>query len=278
MTEQNFLDNIIISSKPVVEFENEYLKKGFAVVSKLVMCDKNLSDGAKLTYMWLCSYAWSEKGIFPSQNTLAFARGVLRQTIIENLKELVKYSYLEIIKEKREGKFVNNKYILKNDIDRKSKEQNILNLTMSGKPDTTPCRENPMSGKPDTNNNISIKNNIKDNNNVPDPENIKIAELLKVEIKINDPGANITDTQIREWADDVRLMVARDKRSLDEIRVLLIWACRHHFWKTNILSMGKFRKQFTRLTIQKKTEEKGHNSLQKREGSLNYVCKKQPIK
>lgn len=55
------------------------------------------------------------------------------------------------------------------------------------------------------------------------------------------------------WANDIRLMVERDGRTLDEIKSLFEWANDHHFWKSNILSPAKLRKQWDTLIIQRKT-------------------------
>ena len=56
-----------------------------------------------------------------------------------------------------------------------------------------------------------------------------------------------TRQQVISWANDVRLMVEQDKRTLAEITLVMRWAYNDPFWKSNILSMGKLRKQFGQL-------------------------------
>lgn len=224
------------------------------------------SSKAIAVYTQLCYYANYNTGkCFPSITTIAEKLGISRRHVIRILNDLESINLIK--REIKDG--LNTTYNLLKTGSIPSVTSDIMDMGL-----VTPQPQ--TSDTTDTLNRISKENKYKDN--VPDPENLKIAELLKAEIKEKDYGAVITDAQIRQWADVVRLMVDRDKRTLVEIRSLLVWASRHHFWKTNILSMGTFREKFTRLTIQKKTEEKGHNSLQKREGSLNYVAKKQPIK
>lgn len=55
-----------------------------------------------------------------------------------------------------------------------------------------------------------------------------------------------------KWADQIRLMRERDKRSYDEIAKLFKWANSHHFWSSNIRSPDKLRAQWDRLTIEMK--------------------------
>jgi hypothetical protein len=59
-----------------------------------------------------------------------------------------------------------------------------------------------------------------------------------------------TEPNFKAWANDIRLMRERDGRTDEEIRALFEWANRHHFWKTNILSPAKLRKQWDTLVVQ----------------------------
>ena len=76
-----------------------------------------------------------------------------------------------------------------------------------------------------------------------------LAELLARRIAENNPRARSpTASQLRSWANEVRLMRERDGHSLDEIREVLEWSQRDPFWRVNVLSMGSLRKQWNRLT------------------------------
>lgn len=105
-------------------------------------------------------------------------------------------------------------------------------------------------------------------------EYLLISNLLKDEIQKNDPKANITEANIKNWTNDVRLMVERDKRTLPEIREVLLWSQDNYFWRTNILSMGTLREKFTRLLLQMKPANK--NKLANRERGLTYDVRKKP--
>lgn len=70
----------------------------------------------------------------------------------------------------------------------------------------------------------------------------------------NNPKAKEPNPQ--KWADMIRLTIERDKRTPEDIKTLIDWSQNHSFWKTNILSPDKLRKQFDRLWIQMVEERK----------------------
>lgn len=79
-----------------------------------------------------------------------------------------------------------------------------------------------------------------------------LVDKLKSLILQNNPKAKITANQIKNWGEDVRLMIERDNRTIEEISEIIEWSQNHKFWKTNVLSMGKLREKFDQLTMQKK--------------------------
>jgi len=84
---------------------------------------------------------------------------------------------------------------------------------------------------------------------VPPPEAVALAEHLRQRIVENNPQAKITASQLNGWADDVRLMLDRDHRDPAEVRAVIDWCQRDEFWKANILSASKLRKQFDQLRM-----------------------------
>ena len=84
------------------------------------------------------------------------------------------------------------------------------------------------------------------------PENLELAVLLKNLILKNLPNRRIGDRDLRNWTNDVHLMKERDNRTLEEIKAMIIWTQADSFWRANILSMGKLRKQFDQLSLKQK--------------------------
>ena len=77
---------------------------------------------------------------------------------------------------------------------------------------------------------------------------LKLAELLYKQIQNNLP--NVKEPDLEVWANEFRLMMERDKRKGEEIQDLIIKTQSDNFWKKNILSPGKLRKQYDRLVIE----------------------------
>lgn len=81
------------------------------------------------------------------------------------------------------------------------------------------------------------------------PEYRECSELLKTRI-LERRQQKITETTLRQWDSDIRLMTLRDGRTVDDIKQL-INECHDmepsptgFTWRNNILSMGKLRKQW----------------------------------
>ena len=89
--------------------ENELLRAGFAAFPYLIMRDKSLSVGARLTYAFLLMYAWQEGSCFTKQASLAETMGVSTRHLQRYLYELREADYIRIT---REDKRFNNTYIL----------------------------------------------------------------------------------------------------------------------------------------------------------------------
>jgi hypothetical protein len=82
-----------------------------------------------------------------------------------------------------------------------------------------------------------------------------LARRLRTRILENLPNAKVPeDTQkgLRGWCSDFDLMIRKDKRTPEEIEQLIDWAQADSFWQSNILSAGKLRKQFDRLTLERR--------------------------
>lgn len=53
----------------------------------------------------------------------------------------------------------------------------------------------------------------------------------------------------KAWHDAARLLLDRDERPLEEAERLIDWCQHDEFWRTNILSMPKFRQQYDQLKL-----------------------------
>lgn len=72
------------------------------------------------------------------------------------------------------------------------------------------------------------------------------------EIQMNQPHAK--EPNFQKWANDFRLIVERDDRTVEQITYLMKWAMGHSFWHSVILSPSSLRRHWDRLVAQMKQE------------------------
>lgn len=78
-----------------------------------------------------------------------------------------------------------------------------------------------------------------------DSTEMELAMYLFAKIKENNPEHRpLTDAQKQSWADHIRLMIERDNRTVEQIKNMIDWCQNNEFWKQNILSTAKLRKQY----------------------------------
>lgn len=93
----------------------------------------------------------------------------------------------------------------------------------------------------------------------PDSKPYRCAVKLQDEIIKNKPDFKRPDLQ--KWADTFRLMNERDGRVWKTIGKVIIYATQDDFWRSNILSADKLRKQFDRLEMQMGEGKQGKRAI-----------------
>lgn len=79
-----------------VIIENEMLRAGFAALPYMVLRDKRLKIGARLSFAILLSYAWQDGSTFAGQTRMAEDLGVSVRQLRDYLKELEHFGYIRI--------------------------------------------------------------------------------------------------------------------------------------------------------------------------------------
>lgn len=95
-----------------------------------------------------------------------------------------------------------------------------------------------------------------------------LATLLYSEIRKNDPDGK--QPNIDTWAYDINKLHRIDKRSYKDIEAAIRWCQQDDFWRTNILSAVKLRKQFQRLQLLR--SDNGHK-LTPPASPTHKICK-----
>jgi predicted phage replisome organizer len=86
-----------------------------------------------------------------------------------------------------------------------------------------------------------------------DDQHMELAQLLFSIMKVNNPNAK--QPNFKSWANEFRLTMEMDNRSYQELDYLIRWSQKDSFWKTNILSPAKLRKQVDQLELIIKTKK-----------------------
>jgi len=73
-------------------------------------------------------------------------------------------------------------------------------------------------------------------------EEFRLSKLLMDQILIFNPRFKLPDLQ--RWSVEIDKMIRIDKRSVEDIEVLILWVTQDSFWKANILSTAKLREKF----------------------------------
>ena len=66
--------------------------------------------------------------------------------------------------------------------------------------------------------------------------------------RIEDNGSK-PPTVTESWIKDIRLMIERDGRSVEQVKFIIDWCQNDSFWRSNILSPSKLRAKFDQLRL-----------------------------
>lgn len=129
--------------------------KGYGVIYKLPMLDKDLDVVAKAFYAYICSYAGAGDTAFPGMDKICSDLGVSRQRLERHRKALVEKGYITINKIKdNKGRFDRNEYRINKEL-----VPMLQNPTMD-----EPTMDEPTTDNVTTNNNTFNNNSFNNTN------------------------------------------------------------------------------------------------------------------
>ena len=217
------------------------------VIDQALVRDDRLSWKARgiFAYLWSQAEAWEFNEIEVSRHATD-GRASLRS----GLKELEKYGYLERNRERDDKGRVNTsiwylheKPMFKNPTLEKSMLEN----------GTQRYHQEKITSKED-----NIKESISEKlpatshkskkKFADDSTEMRLAMYLFAKIKENNHEHKALEEATKQkWADHVRLMIQRDHRTPEGIKAMIDWCQSDKFWKLNILSTAKLRKQYDNM-------------------------------
>lgn len=236
-------------------------KKGyFAVIPAIVRYDSELNANAKLLYGELTALS-NEKGYCWATNQyFADLYSVSKRTISTWISNLEEREYIKTrLNYKENSKEVANRfiYILPYPVEnefytpRKNLHEGIEESTQGGSEENFQDNTTPINN---TNNKVkkTRKQVYEDSSDY-----MKLAKMLYEKILLNN---EIDPPVFQNWANDIRLMIEKDKRSIDDVMRMIAFSQKDKFWQNNILSPAKLRKQFITLKAQAKSKSESKTS------------------
>lgn len=207
---------------------------------------------------------------FPSERLIAEEHNITDRSVRNAIKKLKLTNIINIQKERsNQGKWLNNVYILLDKSEWKKpeelkdlwkpigiKKQKPEELKVSTRGMKSAIKDNTLRGI----------THIKDNTY---SKNLELAKLLYKLIKKQNPAWYIKPNW-DNWVSDIDKIHRVDKRTYEQIEWMIEWVQQDDFWKGNILSPSKLRKQFNNLVIKAKGQMDKQNNKVAIYGQTNY--------
>ena len=173
-----------------------------------------------------------------ASSTLEFRSGLSRQGVIKARNELKQLGYIDFKTNGRNATSYHMKPLM----------QGSVQPSLQGSVQTSSAlykQNKPKQNKTNNSDKSPATRHKTQQKFADDSVEMQLAMYLFSKIKENNPDhKKLTDSQKQKWADHIRLMIERDKRTPQHIHNMIDWCQEDDFWKQNILSTAKLRKQY----------------------------------
>jgi len=106
--------------------------------------------------------------------------------------------------------------------------------------------------------------NISNENVLNEYEKISFSYWKLFKKNLKDSGLsntkNLDKATINTWAKIVKLMIEKDKRTIEELKTVFRFLSENEFWKKNVQSISTLRRQFERLYISSQEKQQSNNN------------------
>ena len=177
-----------------------------------------------------------------ASSTLEFRSGLSRQGVIKARNELKQLGYIDFKTNGRSATSYHLKSLIAHSV-----QPSLQDSVQGSVQDGSALYKQSKTKQNKTNNSDKSKPTRHDTKKkfAEDSTEMKLAMYLYSKIKENNPEhRQLTDAQKQTWADHIRLMIERDNRTAEQIKNMIDWCQNDEFWKQNILSTAKLRKQY----------------------------------
>lgn len=103
-----------------------------------------------------------------------------------------------------------------------------------------------------------------------DTPEYRLSKLLFTLMRENNP--NCKEPNVQSWCKDMNKLIRIDKREPEDIAAVIKWCQKDDFWKSNILSPNKLRKQYDQLKVKMPAEKTKVVEFKKEQNNgWNYI-------
>lgn len=195
----------------------------YAIIPATVRYDKDLKANEKLMYGEITAMSNKKGYCWATNSYFAELYGVHKNTVSNWVSSLSEKGYIKIVLiYKKDSKEVKERKIYINDV---------------------PVKNNVDEVKEKESESEKEKNDVKYNK-----IHSELAKILWGYVIQNFPKTKKPNVDV--WSDNIRLMMEQDGLSEIEIKNAIHWSQNNKFWKTNIRSTSKLRKQYEELYAQ----------------------------
>lgn len=101
---------------------------------------------------------------------------------------------------------------------------------------------------------------------------MQLVNLLSSKMTENNPNCKLP-SDFKKWYNEIRLMIDKDGYTFQQIYEMVLWCQADSFWRTNILSADKLRKQAGKLILlmQKKQKPKEKTFAEEMQELMDYA-------
>lgn len=90
------IGEVLVEKNIIIRGADVFTEGGFTQVPNAILRAKEISQGAKLVYAMLLSYAWHNNSCFPGQDRLAEDLSISRRSVNTHIKELEAKQFIKV--------------------------------------------------------------------------------------------------------------------------------------------------------------------------------------
>lgn len=248
---------------------------GHAVVHREILYDERMTDAMLRVYLALSSRTDGTGTAWPSVATIArdAGKGVTQTKVA--IKALKDAGFIEVTARRYDSTHSrSNLYRLVPSSERREYPDGLLEdqeaaeseARPTPEPGTRPSAEPENRPSPGSENRRQNEHHLErtsvEEKETSSPSSSEAlppdAERLLTELEdLIESNGSKRPSRTKKNRDAARLLLARDKRPFGEAMELVRWCQRDSFWRSNILSMSKFREKYDRLRLKMLDENPG---------------------